>query len=72
MKNTAMKYLLLQLTGSARAWLKSLPSGTIECWNDLVVNFEQNFKGTYKRPATAEELRACTQSSSESIRSYIQ
>ena len=35
-RNTAMQYLQLQLTGSARAWLKSLPADTIGSWNDLV------------------------------------
>ena len=71
-RNTAMQYLQLQLTGSARAWLKSLPADTIGSWNDLVTTFTQNFQGTYKRPATAEELRTCVQGSSESLRSYIQ
>ena len=71
-RNTAMQYLQLQLTGSARAWLKSLPSDTIGYWNDLVTTFTRNFQGTYKRPATAEELRTCVQSSSESLRDYIQ
>ena len=59
-RNTAMQYLQLQLTGSARAWLKSLPSSTIGSWEDLVYDFVQNFQATYKRPATIEELRSCT------------
>ena len=32
----------------------------------------RNFKGTYKRPASIEELRCCQQRSGESLRSYIQ
>ena len=71
-KNTAMQYLQLQLAGSARAWLKSLPPGTIKSWDDLVYDFVHNFRATYKRPASIEELRSCTQGSNESIRKYIQ
>ena len=71
-RNTAMQYLQLQLIGSACAWLKSLPSDTIGSWNDLVTTFTRNFQGTYKRPATAEELQTCVQSSRESLRAYIQ
>ena len=32
----------------------------------------RNFKGTYKCPASIEELRCCQQRSGESLRSYIQ
>ena len=38
-----MQYLQLQLTGSARAWLKSLPYSTIGSKEDLVYDFVQNF-----------------------------
>lgn len=60
------------MKGSARAWLKSLPAGSIYNWDDLVDSFVRNFQATYKQPASIEELRACTQRSGESIRSYIQ
>ena len=43
MVNTAMQYLQLQLTGSVRAWLKSLPSSMIRSWEDLVYDFIHNF-----------------------------
>src|SRR4051812_15692400 len=38
---------------------------------ELAYSFIRNFKGTNKRPASLEELRACTQRSNESIHSYI-
>src|SRR4051812_21992857 len=59
-KETAMQCLQLQLTDAARVWLSSLSSGSIRSWEELAYNFIRNFKGTSKRPASIEELRACT------------
>src|SRR3954467_5994713 len=70
-KETAMQCLQLQLTGAARVWLSSLSSGSIQSWEEPAYSFIRNFKGTSKRPASIEELRACTQRTGESIRSYI-
>src|SRR4051812_14635778 len=70
-KETAMQCLQLQLTGAARVWLSTLSSGSIRSWEELAYSFIQNLKGPSKRPASIEELRACTQGTSESIRSYI-
>src|SRR5215216_9680 len=67
-----MQCLQLQLQGAARAWLNNLPRGSIRSWAELVYSFVRNFKGTYKRPASIEELRCCQQKSGESLRSYIQ
>ena len=67
-----MQCLQLQLKGSARAWLKSLPAESIGTWDDLVHSFVRNFQATYKRQASFEEVRACAQRSNKSIRSYIQ
>ena len=67
-----MQCLQLQLQGAARAWLNNLPHGSIRGWEELVYSFVCNFKGTYKRPASIEELRCCQQRSGESLRSYIQ
>ena len=70
-KETAMQCLHLQLTGAARIWLSILSSGSIRSWEELAYSFVRNFKGTSKRPASIEELRACTQRTGESIRPYI-
>src|SRR3954463_1559089 len=70
-KETAMQCLQLQLTGATRIWLSSLSSGSIRSWDELAFSFIRNFKGTSKRPASIEELRACTQRTGESIRSDI-
>lgn len=55
----------------AQAWLNNLPSGSIHIWDKLVYSFIRDFKGTYKRAASIEEMRACCQSFKKSIRSYI-
>src|SRR4051812_48557436 len=66
-KETAMQCLQLQLPGAARIWLSSLSSGSIRSGEELAYSFIQNLKGPSKRPATIEELQACTQRMGESI-----
>jgi hypothetical protein len=34
--------------------------------------FTSNFKSTYKRPASIEEVKACVQQRNEILRAYIQ
>src|SRR5664279_1936327 len=58
--------------GSTRAWLRSLPAGSIKSWEQLAHDFAKNFQTTFKRPASIEELRSCKQKYGESIRAYIQ
>ena len=60
------------LETSARHWLKNLPRGSISSWKQFCSAFIENFKSTYKRPASLEELRACKQGTRESLRGYIQ
>src|SRR4051812_26530523 len=47
----------LMLESSARHWLKNLWRGTISSWTQFRGAFIENFKSTYKRPASLEELR---------------
>jgi hypothetical protein len=44
----------------------------IRSWEELTKQFTSNFKSTYKRPASIEEVKACVQQRNESLRSYIQ
>ena len=69
---TAMQYVQLMLESSARHWLKNLPRGSISSWRQFRGAFIENFKSTYKRPASLEELRACKQGTRETLRAYIQ
>src|SRR3954470_4214346 len=71
-KTTTMQYIQLMLEGSAQHWLKNLQRGTISSWKQFRNTFIENFKSTYKRPASLEELRACRQGTKESLRAYIQ
>jgi hypothetical protein len=71
-KETAMQSLEFHLTGAARSWLSKLKSGTIGSWEELTKQFTGNFKLTYKRPASIEEIKARVQQRNETLRSYIQ
>jgi hypothetical protein len=71
-KETAMQSLQLHLTGAAKSWLSKLEKGTIGNWEKLTKQFTSNFKSTYKRLASIEEVKACVQQHNETLRSYIQ
>jgi hypothetical protein len=44
----------------------------IDSWYELEKQFVSNFRSTYKRPASIEELKACIQGYNEPLCSYIQ
>jgi hypothetical protein len=67
-----MQSLQLHLTGAARSWLSKLEKETIGSWEELTKQFTSNFKLTYKRPASIEEVKACVQQRRETLRIYIQ
>jgi hypothetical protein len=64
--------LQLHLTGAALSWLSKLERETIGSWDEHTKQFTSNFKSTYKRPVSIEEVKACTQQRNETLRSYIQ
>jgi hypothetical protein len=59
MRATAMQSLQLHLTGAARSWLNTLPNDSIGSWGELQSQFTRNFRSTYKRPASLEEIKSC-------------
>src|SRR3954471_9814697 len=63
---TAMQYVQLMFESSALHWLKNLPQGSISSWNQFRSAFIENYRSTYKRPASLEELRAYNQGTRES------
>jgi hypothetical protein len=71
-KATAMQSLQLHLTGVARSWLNTLPNESIGSWGELESQFTRDFRSTYKRPASLEEVKACVQRKGETLCSYIQ
>jgi hypothetical protein len=72
LKETAMQSLQHHLTSVARSWLSKLERETIGTWDELTKQFTSNFKSTYKRPTSIEEVKACIQQRNETLRSYIQ
>jgi hypothetical protein len=71
-KATTMQSLQLHLTGAARSWLNTLPNESIGSWGEFESQFIRDFRSTYKRPASLEEVKACVQRKGETLRSYIQ
>ena len=69
---TAMQYIQLMLTGSARGWLNTQPKDAFRTWEEFRTAFIKGFLGTYARPTTLIELQACKQGHEERLRSYIQ
>jgi hypothetical protein len=69
---TAMQSLQLHLTGAAWSWLNTLPNDSIGSWGELESQFTRNFRSTYKRPASLEEIKSCMQKKDKTLCSYIQ
>jgi hypothetical protein len=60
-KETTMQSLQLHLTGAAWSWLSKLEKETIGSWEELTKQFISNFKSTYKRLASIEEVKVYVQ-----------
>jgi hypothetical protein len=69
---TAMQSLQLHLTGAARSWLNTLPNDSNGSWEELENQFARNFRSTFKRPASLEEVKSCVQRKDKTLCSYIQ
>jgi hypothetical protein len=69
---TAMQSLQLHLTSATQSWLNTLPNDSIKSWEELENQFARNFRSTYKRPESLEEVKSCVQQKGETLRSYIQ
>jgi hypothetical protein len=67
-----MQSLQLHLTGAVWSWLNTLPNNSIGSWGEPESQFARNFRSTYKRPASLEEIKSCIQRKDETLRSYIQ
>jgi hypothetical protein len=55
-----------------RSWLNTIPNDSIGSWGELESQFARNFRSTYKRPTSLEEIKSCVQRKNETLRSYIQ
>jgi hypothetical protein len=52
--------------------LSKLEKETIGSWEELTKQFTSNFKSTYKRSVSIEEVKAYVQQRNETLRAYIQ
>jgi hypothetical protein len=52
--------------------LRGTKETAMQSWEELTKQFTSNFKSTYKRPASIEEVKACVQQRGETLRAYIQ
>jgi hypothetical protein len=59
----AMQSLQLHLTDVAQSWLNTLPNDSIGSWGELESQFARNFRSTYKRPTSLEEIKSCVDTS---------
>jgi hypothetical protein len=55
---TSMQSLQLHLIGAAQSWLSTSPNDSIGGWGKLENQFARNFRSTYKRPASIEEVKS--------------
>jgi hypothetical protein len=60
-----MQSIQLHLTGATQSWLSKLAKETIGSWDELTKQFTSNSRSTYKRLASLEEIKACTQKYNE-------
>jgi hypothetical protein len=67
-----MQSLQLHLTGAARFWLRTLPIESIGSWGELENQFARNFRSTYRRPTSLEEVKSCIQRKGKTLHTYIQ
>ena len=65
------KYFTMMLEGTARIWLKSLPTNSVGSWAELKHRFIQNFKDNCKQPMSIVDLAACVQEEGESTTHWV-
>jgi hypothetical protein len=66
-----VKYILIFLGNSARAWLDNLEEGTIRCWKDFEHEFHNHFEGAYTKPVSAWKLVGYLRKKGETLRDYV-
>ena len=59
------------LQGTARTWLNSLKTRSINSWVDFTEAFISNFTRTYKRAPKPRQLSLCVQGPMETTHDYL-
>ena len=57
-EKTMANWFPMALHDTPRRWLMNLPVLSISSWSELAQAFIANFKGTYERPLTINDLRS--------------
>ena len=65
-------WLPMALKGASITWLMNLLEGSIHSFEELCLQFVANFKGSYERHLTLNDLRAVRQRPDEMLRQYLQ
>jgi peptidyl-tRNA hydrolase len=73
-RNQGNSYAKFAITPHQRGkiMVEQIKKETIGSSEELTKQFTSNFKLTYKRPASIEEVKACVQQRGETLRAYIQ
>nr|CAB3502309.1 unnamed protein product [Digitaria exilis] len=65
-----MLYFPVAIEQGLLTWLESLCTDSIDSWHALKKAFVSNYQGSYERPGSKYELRACKKKSNESLCDY--
>ncbi|KAF8666369.1 hypothetical protein HU200_053472 [Digitaria exilis] len=65
-----MLYFPVAMEQGPLTWLESLHPDSIDSWHALKKAFVSNYQGSFERPGSKYELRACKQKPDESLRDY--
>jgi hypothetical protein len=73
-RNQGNNYAKFAITPHRRGkvMVEQIRKKTIGSWEELTKQFTSNFKSTYKRPVSIEEVKACVQQRNETLRAYNQ
>jgi carotenoid cleavage dioxygenase-like enzyme len=58
--------------GANHQWFNTLPSNSIDSWEEARAAFIQHFANAYTRASTIEDLYRCIQGPRESTRRWVQ
>nr|CAB3492390.1 unnamed protein product [Digitaria exilis] len=65
-----MLYFPVAMEQGSLTWLESLRPDSIDSWHALKKAFVSNYQGSFERPGSKYEFRACKQKPEESLRDY--
>ena len=67
----AARFLPMMMGGPTRQWVNTLPTNSIDSWEEMRNAFVQHLQGSYSRATTTEELERCVQGRREPTRRWL-